>query len=41
MINMKNNILAIDGGKPIRQNPLPPRINFCDCELEMVKLVKD
>jgi perosamine synthetase len=36
---MKNNILAIDGGKPIRQNPLPPRINFCDCELEMVKRV--
>jgi len=36
---MKNDILAIDGGKQIRQNPLPPRINFCDCELEMVKRV--
>ena len=39
---MKKNIsseLAINGGKPIREAPLPHRINFCDCELEMVKNV--
>ena len=31
--------LAINGGQPIRKDPLPHRINFCDCELEMVKNV--
>ena len=34
-----SNTLAIEGGSPVRENPLPPRINFCDCELEMVKRV--
>ena len=34
-----SNTLAIEGGSPVRKNPLPPRINFCDCELEMVKRV--
>ena len=36
---MKTAILAIDGGKPIRQTPLPPRRVFGESELEMVKRV--
>ena len=36
---MKTATLAIDGGKPIRQTPLPPRRVFGESELEMVKRV--
>jgi len=36
---MTKNKLAINGGKPIRQTPLPPRKVFGELELEMVKNV--
>ena len=36
---MKNSILAINGGKPIRQAPLPPRRVFGEAELDMVRRV--
>ena len=36
---MKKSTLAIDGGIPVRQTPLPPRKIFGESELEMVKRV--
>jgi|TARA_Y100000294_G_scaffold169262_1_gene180178 dTDP-4-amino-4,6-dideoxygalactose transaminase len=36
---MTKHTLAIDGGKPVRQMPLPPRRVFGESELEMVKSV--
>jgi len=36
---MKTAKLAIDGGKPLRQTPLPSRKVFGESELEMVKRV--
>ena len=36
---MKTEKLAIDGGKPVRQKPLPSRRIFGKSELEMVKHV--
>jgi glutamine cyclotransferase len=36
---MKISTLAIDGGKPVRQKPLPPRKVFGKSELRMVKRV--
>jgi len=36
---MKKNTLAIEGGEPVRQSPLPPRKIFGETELEMVKNV--
>ena len=36
---MKISDLAINGGKPIRKHPLPPRKVFGEAELNMVKEV--